>query len=560
MKTKKLTALLMGLTLAASSLAGCGARSTVDIDSSKTTLVVGNFNGGVGTEWLQSAIDKFEEKYADTSFEDGKKGVQVVIGANNKTTMEGETLKDLILTDDTKEEVFFTEGVFYHWWVQNGKMLDITDAVNAPLTEFGEEESVADKMDESHKNALTVDGKVYALPFWESNYCMVYNATLFDENSWYISADGGYTNKSGKLGNGPDGKAGTYDDGMPATYDEYFALLEKIKADNCTPIQFPGASQDYLAWLMAEVAADNMGYDQTLLNYTFDGTAELVKTDSIDWDTMKYSTEKVKITQKNAYELARQEGIVNAVNFASRLLQNTANYDPNKSLSGSFKITQSQLEFVRNPTISSQKNVAIMVDGYWWENEASASFKETYGANATKYDSDMEYKVMPFPKATKEDIGSENVTVAVLDTYCFIKSNIAPEKAELAKKFLQFLHTDAQLAEFTQMTSLTKAYDYEVDTENLTSFAKSMIEVRESSRTVLPMDSNALYMYAPSDFRLAHLMKTKYSPDQDATDSVADIFTTTTNGEYTYSAKDYFEGIMDYRENYQWKNYQSVLK
>lgn len=559
MRLKKIVTLLLSASLLLSA-AGCGARSTVDIDSSKTTLTVGNWNGGVGTEWLNAAIEKFEEKYKDVSFEEGKKGVQVIIGSNNKTTMEGETLKDIVLSDDMHDEVFFTEGVFYQWWARNGKMLDLTEYVNETLSDFGEAKSIADKMDEANLNALTIDGKIYALPFWESSYCMVYNATLFDEEGWYIAEDGSFTNANGKLGTGPDGQTGTYDDGMPATYEQFYALLDEIKKDNCTPFQFPGASQEYFTWLVAEMAADNMGYDQYMMNFNFTGTAELVKTDTINWDTMEFETENVEITKENAYELSRQPGIVYATKFAETVLQDTSNYDVNKSLSGSFKITQSQLEFVRNPTISSQKNVAIMVDGFWWENEAVASFKETYGTNATKYDADMEYKVMPLPKATQEDVGSENVVVAALDTYCFIKSNIAPEKVDVATKFLQFVHTDAQMAEFTQMTSLTKPYDYEVDTEGLTSFAQSMIEMMENSKVALPMDTNELYTYSPADFRLVRLMRTKYAPDQEAGEAVANVLTTKESGAYKYSAQAYYEGIYNYRKNYQWKEYEDILK
>ena len=62
MRLKKIVTLLLSASLLLSA-AGCGARSTVDIDSSKTTLTVGNWNGGVGTEWLNAAIEKFEEMY-----------------------------------------------------------------------------------------------------------------------------------------------------------------------------------------------------------------------------------------------------------------------------------------------------------------------------------------------------------------------------------------------------------------------------------------------------------------------------------------------------------------
>lgn len=562
LNAKKIAATILSTALITTMLGGCGttARKTVEIDSNKTTLTVGYWNGGVGTEWLNSAIEKFEEKYKDTSFEEGKKGVQVVIGSSNKTTMEGETLKDIILNDDTHDEVFFTEGVFYQWWAKNGKMLDITEYVNEDLTEFGEEGNIASKISDDVMSSLQVDGKIYALPYWKSNYCMVYNATLFDENGWYIGADGKYTNAKGKLSAGPDGKEGTYDDGMPATYDEFYQLLEEIKKDNCVPLQFPGASQDYVTWYLTELAADNMGYDQFMLNYNMNGTAELVKQNSIDWDTMKFETEKVKITQKNAYELARQPGIAYVTKFAETILQDQTNYDVNKSLSGSFKIAQSQLEFVRNPTVSSQKNVAIMFDGVWWENEATNAFKETYGTKATKYDADMEYKIMPMPKATKEDIGSENLVVEALDTYCFIKSNIAPEKIDLATKFLQFVHTDEQMKEFTTITGLLKPFEYEVDTDKLTSFAKSVVEYTSTARTALPNDSNELYSYSPADFRIPKFIESKYAGDKEAADMITDIITAKNSGKYIYTAQDYFNGIINNRKNVRWKNYSNVIK
>ena len=45
--------------------------------------------------------------------------------------------------------MFFTEGVFYQYWASTGRMLDITQYVNEKLTEFGEDKSIADKMDAS---------------------------------------------------------------------------------------------------------------------------------------------------------------------------------------------------------------------------------------------------------------------------------------------------------------------------------------------------------------------------------------------------------------------------
>ena len=300
---KKLMALILTAAMALS-IAACGAKVTEEADASKTTLYVGNYAGGVGSEWLESAMAKFEEKYADVSFEEGKKGVQLILGENNKTTMAGQQLEQLISA--SKTEIFFTEDVSYHAWVNKGLLHDITGITEEKLTEYGEDKSIAEKMYPELAEGLKVNGKYYALPFWESFYGLVYNATLFDENSWYISEDGQFTNASGKLGAGPDGKKGTYDDGMPATYEEFFAMMDEMVKDNVTPIQW--GSREYITWFFGSLFADYEGFDDLMLNYTFDGETDLVKYDTLDTEKLTYKTEKVAITQKNGYELARQEG------------------------------------------------------------------------------------------------------------------------------------------------------------------------------------------------------------------------------------------------------------
>lgn len=87
-----------------------------------------------------------------------------------------------------------------------------------------------------------------------------------------------------------------------------------------------------------------------------------------------------------------------------------------------------------------------------------------------------------------------------------------------------------------------------------------MIEMMENSKVALPMDTNELYTYSPADFRLVRLMRTKYAPDQEAGEAVANVLTTKESGAYKYSAQAYYEGIYNYRKNYQWKEYEDILK
>lgn len=556
-KAKKLLALLLaGVTIM--SATGCGAKKVEDVESDKTQLYVGIYAGGIGDEWLKKAIDRFEEAYADTSFEDGKKGVQVIIAENNKTSMAGTTLVDTIETTET--EVFFTEAVFYHQWVKKNRMFDITEAVNEKLTDFGEDKSIAEKMEEDLLNSLTVDGKVYALPYWMGSYGITYNATLFDENNWYYSADGSFTNASGSLSAGPDGQNGTYDDGMPATYDQFYALLDEINRDNVTPLQWAGASPDYFSWFLSSLFADYEGYDDFMLNYTLDGTTQLVKPGTVNAETGAYETEEVTITNENGYELARQEGLLVTLEFAQKILRGMGYYyDANTALSGSFKQQDAQLAFVRNATSSSNKPVAMILEGSWWENEATTAFEATYGTGATKYDSEFEYKYLPLPKANESLIGSENLWVSPLESYCFLNPNISKDKVELATTFLQFCHTDESMTEFTSTTGILKPYEYEIDESKVTPYVQSVLDATEKSRVVFPKSNNDLYTYSPNSFWGASLYTVEYESGKYSWNVTLPL--TQKDGEtYTMDYAECFDGLLTYRKDNLWTTFDAVLK
>lgn len=556
-KSKKMLALFLVISTLLATV-GCGAKTVENIEKDKTQLYVGVAATGIGDEWLKDAIDRFEKAYADVSFEEGKTGVQVIIAENNKTTMLGPDLINVI--DTTETEVFFTEAVFYYEWVNKNKMYDITEAATEKLTEFGEDKSIVDKMDEDLRNSLTVDGKIYALPFWMGSYGITYNATLFDENGWYYAEDGKFTNASGKLSAGPDGKTGTYDDGMPATYDEFYVLLDEINRDNVTPLQWAGASPDYFSWFLGSLFADYEGYEDLMINYNFDGTTEVVKEGSINVETGEYETEEIKITKENAYELARQEGLLVALQFAQKILRGMSYYyDANTALSGAFKQQDAQLEFVRNATSASNKPVAMILEGSWWENEATTAFEATYGTGATKFDSEFEYKYMPLPKANKEAVGTENLWVSPLESYGFLNPNIKEEKVELATTFLQFCHTDESLNAFTSITGIFKPYNYEFDESKLTPYSKSVAEALDNSRVVYPKSNNDLYIYSPKSFWLASLFTTEYEAGKYSW-NVTLPMTQKDGAKYTFDYAQYFDGLLIYRKDNLWKTFSSVLK
>ena len=180
---KKLFAIFM-MTVLLLSVAACGDRYGDDtpVDTSKSQLYVGTYDGGLKTAWITKAAARFEALYADTEFEPGKKGVEIIITPNKN--YGGTTFRSDILS--SREEVFFIELSDYYelmTYDQTNRLLDITDAVTTPLTEYGESKSIEDKMYASDVSFFkTSDGKYYGLPFYEATYGIFYDVELFEQS------------------------------------------------------------------------------------------------------------------------------------------------------------------------------------------------------------------------------------------------------------------------------------------------------------------------------------------------------------------------------------------
>ena len=157
MKGRILTCLLCAAIAAASCLsaASCGPQQRPGeeaVDPNRTQIYVYNFYGGYGSDWLAAAKTRFEEKHKDdTNWEEGKKGVQVII-RNKKDAVMGISSQILANT----EEVYFTEYAYYYTLLGEGVLGDITGAVTDPLSEYGETRSIADKLSAEQRSYFGV--------------------------------------------------------------------------------------------------------------------------------------------------------------------------------------------------------------------------------------------------------------------------------------------------------------------------------------------------------------------------------------------------------------------
>ena len=509
MKTKRIVALAATLLVGATSVSafsGCGGTKVQDngYDATKANLSVATFDGGVGRAWLDEAAARFEEKYKDaTHFQEGRVGVKINVDGD-KDKYGGKTLAEKALNKD----VYFTEGVEYYTYVNADKVADITDVIQSKADE-SESKTIEEKIDSSFTSFMTAGtgGKYYMVPFYDGFYGFIYDVDLFETSGFYFDLDGDFIGlPKGKdataedraefeaaKSNGPDGIKDTYDDGLPATYEQMIELADQILAKECIPFCYSGMYNDYVSKACRAFIADYEGYEGFKLNYTFDGTANLVtkinKGDVID----TVETEAVTITEENAYELQKQAGKFYALQMQEKLFGSV------KYVGGTwngFDYTVAQGEFIKSKYT---KPYAMLLEGVWWENEASSTFEELETIRGDKK-ADRRFGFLPMPKAPGQEPSAQTM-FSSNSSFGFINKNCS--NMELAKEFMRFLHTDAEMSKFSAKTSISRSLNYEVseaDKLTATHFGKSLIEMRSMSKVVYPYSSLPLVINNASAF------------------------------------------------------------
>ena len=552
MKKKLISVLLLCLCVcfAAYTAVGCKPGESMyeeDKAGDRISVSVYNYNGGVGSSWLDAAAARFMEKNKDRTFSNGKKGVYIDI--TNDT--------DYVLSNisNRSESVFFLEAVQYNQYATQGVFLNLDDVVkNANPYE---NKTIESKLSVNTQKALTgLDGHYYVIPHYQSYDGVTYNKTVFDNNNLYFAKneadyvsgdpnDKGYgfiADETCEKSPGPNGICGDYDDGLPSTVDEFISLCEYIKAKNLVPfIWFDGYNKAYQQKLTNALWASMEGYDGTMAQFMFDSNG---KETSIvtGFNGNEPITEKKVITEDNAWEIYQQESRYHALRFTEYLFSDINNY--HEACGGSLSHTDIQKEFL-------QDDVAMLIEGTYWRNEAEDA--KTF----VKYPElkNIETKYMPMPVygtgRVTEGNGKAPTVIETHLSYGFITANTeskyGAEVAEMAKEFLQFCCTDESLAEFTVKSSVTKDYDYTVgsDYAKLTDYAKSVWDIKGNGKVVNPISDSPLFIKNVQTFTMmdTNIWQTTVAG---ATKHPCVAFAVERHKEY--SAKDYFLGMKKTQE------------
>ena len=489
-KLKTITAALL-VAVTAFAATACGKKGQ-SVDSTKTQLNVGVFDAGLGTVYFDEMAKDFEEYYADTSFETGKTGVQIV-----SLKKKDEFTPNMLLNRMKNYEavLYFLDQGAYDTFYNAGLLTDVTDVMTdvvldadgelAEKTKKTATQSVEDTMIDGYEEVFKKDGKYYAVPFWLTVPGIIYDADLFNERRLYFKADGSIgANQAdidaGKCSKGPDGKLGTSDDGLPETWNDFVTLLSRMVSNNITPFTWDIEHGYQVSRVYNQFWANYEGYDNFMLNYSFNGTDSVLG----------------EITEDNYLKLVEQEGRKAGIKAFYDITRNDKNYSNKSKPGGGNTHTGSQQEYI--DSINTDNRIAMFMENSYWEQEARGHFDKAAQRDAEQGYGKRNFRYMAIPRFVGTDgITDQTNTGRVLaatgaDNYICIsaqnKNKNAEVQTKVAKLFIQFVQQRSQLVKFTANTGCIRPYNYTVTEEEkatCTPFTRSILQYIEEGAKVV---------------------------------------------------------------------------
>jgi ABC-type glycerol-3-phosphate transport system substrate-binding protein len=446
-------------------------------------LYVGSYNGGCGEEWVEAIGARFEETYADYSFEPGKKGVQVWYEHDKVNYLGSQALNSLTVTS---RDVMFIQGADYPDFFDDNNatnLLEITDIVTGSLEDMGDTGTIEDKLSEDQKAYYKVNDKYYALPGYNGFLGVVYDVDLFDSKGLYFGEDGKLgASLSDKRACGPDGVVGTYDDGLPATYEDFHTLCDYMKKRSITPIIWTGQYRfPYSTYMMHALYVDYEGKDRAYLQYNAGSATNNVTDIVTSIANGVVTTEEVAITKDNFVQLAKQPGRYYALKVMEDIVTNK--YYSSLSMDDAESHVMAQADFLES-TMTNDK-IAMIFEGSWWMSEANSVFEDMASINAKYSKENRRFGFLPMPKQSAEKFGKCTLADAT-QSMMIIPAKVEASKQECAKMFVKFANTQQSLQEFTVLTGGVRAMkcDYTDVMDQLTYWTKSLVDMKNNSDIV----------------------------------------------------------------------------
>lgn len=462
-KSKKLLAFVLSMAMVAPMAACWGTPAEESVPDDRVEIKISLYSGGYGTLWMDNLIARLnnsQETYWYTRNPDNKAAAAEIT--------------EKILGGIVEADMFFTTPADVERLVVGGYLEDLTEVYD--YKHDGESLTIREKTIEyeNYEKYLSDENGIYVMPNQYSVSGLVYDHDLFEMMGW-LRTD---SSTASGLTKGADGKEGTYDDGLPETYEQFKALVDQIAVEQVTPFIFG----DKIGFAQMQFAIDAVwaqydGYENYLTSMTYNGTY-----------TSPSTGKQTTITPETGYKVYSenlQEGRWKAVQYLNEMCMNTSYmYNDQQGLSH----TDAQAVYITSH--GTQKPIAMLFDGGWWENEAKRAFAEDAKNTSEDYAyGKRDFRLMPAPAfegQSAESNGKHYFSGGAGGSSFAVKQS-DPVKREGIIEFFKAYASDWNIENYIQSSGCLLPFKYSISDElkqSVSPFAQNMIEILNDESSV----------------------------------------------------------------------------
>ena len=193
------------------------------------------------------------------------------------------------------------------------------------------------------------------------------------------------------------------------------------------------------------------------------------------------------VSQANYREIYKLAGTYYAMSFLEEIMLKNYYYKNALSSVHSHEMTQYEYLYSRFDAAIVDKPIAMLIEGTWWEEEASATFAEM----AENFDgaarNERRFGYMTLPKVDETKIGQ--TTLLSSTTELIVSKYSSQAQIKIAKEFIKFISTDDKLKEFQLLTGVSRDYQYELDADEyakLSGIAKQVYDMKKDANIARP--------------------------------------------------------------------------
>ena len=462
-KNKTLVALLATLFMAAP-VAACTPTVIPDeVPEGRTEIKISMYSGGYGTEWMENLIDRLnqsQETYWYTRNPDNKAASDEIAGK--------------ILGGVVEADIYLTTPADVERLVAGGYLEDLTSVYN--YKHEGETLTIREKTlgYEYYEKFLSDKNGIYVMPNQYNVNGIVYDHDLFEKMEWLLTDSG---TKNG-LTKGADGVEGTYDDGLPVTYAQFKSMVQKISISACPFIYPDKVGFGHMMRGLEAMWAQYEGLENYEVGATYNGTYTSPSTGT---QTTITAQDGWKVYANNL-----QEGRWKAVQYLNEIYMNPLYlYSERKGLTH----TDAQSVFVTSH--ATQKPIAMLLDGGWWENEAKRAFADDAAFNGEEYAyGKRDFRLMPVPAfdGQNEKSNGKHYFEGGVSGSSFAIKQSDPVKKEGVLEFFKEYASDWNCKNYTTSSGCVLPFKYtltDAEKASLSPYAQNTFEIINSESAVI---------------------------------------------------------------------------